>query len=102
MKPSPLSKLLALPLPDEPTDEIARTTIIDREKDQCAWIIGPSHEMKCCGAPVVPGLPSPWCEMHARRGYAPPSVKRGEFVMPDIQDAIARKQARQEREKEAA
>lgn len=109
MKPNPLLELLALPLPEEPKDEIARTTIVDRERHQCAWVIGPPHEMRCCGAPVVPGIKSPYCIDHARRAYSLPAVERREFIMPDIQDAIARKQAREagemqdaEPEKEAA
>ena len=109
VKPNPLLELLALPLPEEPKDEIARTTIVDRERHQCAWVIGPPHEMRCCGAPVVPGIKSPYCIDHARRAYSLPAVERREFIMPDIQDAIARKQAREagemqdaEPEKEAA
>ncbi|MCK9549185.1 GcrA family cell cycle regulator [Aquamicrobium sp.] len=109
MKPNPLIELLALPLPEEPKDEIARTTIVDREKDQCAWIIGPSNEMKCCGAPIVPGLSSPYCIDHARRAYSLPAVERKELILQDMQQAIARKQAREagelqdaEKEKEAA
>lgn len=109
MKPNPLIELLALPLPEEPKDEIARTTIIDREKDQCAWVVGEARHMKCCGAPIVPGLSSPYCIDHARRAYSLPAVERKEFILQDMQQAIARKQAREagelqdaEREKEAA
>lgn len=109
MKPNPLLALMALPLPEEPKDEIARTTIVDRERDQCAWVIGEPRELKCCGAPIIPGLKSPYCLDHARRAYSLPTVERREFILPDIQEAIARKQARQagemkdaEPEKEAA
>lgn len=107
VKKSPLAELLGLPLPEEPKDEIARTTIVDRERDQCAWVIGEPRELKCCGAPIIPGLKSPYCLDHARRAYSLPTVERREFILPDIQEAIARKQARQageilEKEKEAA
>ncbi len=102
VKPNPLLELAKLPLPEEPPDEIARTTILDREKDQCAWVIGEPREMKCCGAPVVPGLPSPWCAEHARRGYDLPTVSRRPFVLPDMQQALARKKARQAGELEEA
>ena len=98
----PFAQLVALPLPEEPADEIARTTILEREKDQCAWIIGPPHEMKCCGAPIMPGLPNPWCLDHARRGYDLPRVaKRGPFILRDLSSTNADKPD-EERGKEAA
>ena len=101
-KTDPFAQLVALPLPEEPAFEIARTTILEREKDQCAWIIGPPHEMKCCGAPIVPGLPNPWCLDHARRGYDLPHVaKRRPFILRDLSSTNADKPD-EEREKEAA
>lgn len=56
--------------------EIALTTVIDREPNQCSWVIGDPAELKMCGAPVVPGLSSPFCARHARRAFNPPELKR--------------------------
>lgn len=109
VKLSPLFDLLCEPLPEEPADDIATTTVLERQPNQCGWPIGEPAEMKCCGAEVVPHLPygSPYCRKHAQRAFALPTVSRGGFVLQDMKDANARKYARAageilEKEKEAA
>lgn len=106
---NPLFELLCEPLPEEPADDIATTTVLERQPNQCGWPIGEPAEMKCCGAEVVPHLPygSPYCRKHAQRAFALPTVSRGGFVLQDMKDANARKYARAageilEKEKEAA
>ena len=89
MKPSPLIALLQSPLPPEDSQDIATTTVLDREPHQCSWVIGPPSEGKMCGAPIVPELSAAWCEKHAIRGYQPPQPRRqGHFVLRDKADLM--------------
>lgn len=68
--------LKSYPLPKDDPGEIARTTVLDREPHQCAWVIGQPAQQRMCGAPVVPGLSSPFCLRHAQRAFCPPEPKR--------------------------
>lgn len=75
-KPTFAQLMKTFPLPEDDPEEIARTTVLDREPNQCAWIIGEPVQQKMCGDRVVPGLSSPFCLRHARRAFCPPEPKR--------------------------
>lgn len=75
-KPTFAQLMKTFPLPEDDPEEIARTTVLDREPHQCAWVIGQPAEGLMCGAPVVPKLSSPFCSRHARRAFSPPEPKR--------------------------
>lgn len=92
-RPSLLSKLLELPLPAEDPDDVATTTVIDREPHQCSWVIGEAKDMQMCGAPVVPGLGTSWCARHARRGYRLPEPRP--FIVQSTAEALRRKKLRE-------
>jgi hypothetical protein len=48
--------------------DVAHTTLVDRELNQCNWIIGEPRDGMMCGLPIVPGSKRAWCTKHAERG----------------------------------
>ena len=102
-----LRALYLVPDPIGPVEEIEipiheRKTLQQLEKDDCRWPIGDvgTPEFHFCNRKKVAGLP--YCEHHSRRAFQPPNVRRGPFILESTADAVARRNAQREREKEAA
>jgi GcrA cell cycle regulator len=49
-------------------DDVAHTTLVDREPGQCSWVIGDVRAGRMCGLPVVPRAKWEWCAKHLARG----------------------------------
>lgn len=96
-KPNLLSKLLELPLPPDDPDDIATTTVIDREPHQCAWPIKEPSEQKLCGREIVRGLPwgTPYCAKHALRAFRAKDETSRPFIVQSTAEALRRKRLRE-------